>query len=43
MPVAGPRRPDWFKIVAIVALVLGVLAMLGGLFLVLAAFFWVGA
>ena len=20
MPVAGPRRPDWFKIVAIVAL-----------------------
>ncbi|WP_255437175.1 hypothetical protein [Propioniciclava sp. MC1595] len=34
---------DWFKIFAIVAGVVAGLAMLGGLALVLAAFFWVGA
>lgn len=34
---------DWFKIAAIVAGVLAGLAMLGGLFLIAAAFLWVGA
>lgn len=39
-PAQGGR--DWFKVVAIVALVLGGLAMVGGLVLVVAAFLLVG-
>lgn len=34
---------DWFKVFAIVALVVAVVAMLGGLLLIGAAFLWVGA
>lgn len=34
---------DWFKVAAIVAGVLAALAMVGGLVLIGAAFFWVGA
>lgn len=34
---------DWFKIFAIIALVVAVVAMLGGLLLIGAAFLWVGA
>ena len=37
-----PRR-DWFKVVAIIALSLGVLAMVGGTVLMAAAFLFVGA
>ncbi len=38
----APRR-DWFKVVAIIALSLGVLAMVGGTVLMAAAFLFVGA
>lgn len=42
MSLAGPPGRDWFKVGAIILGVLALVAVAGGLFLMAAAFLWVG-